>query len=40
MTLLTRVSVLEPDLDLETDHDLEPVDQLEIEDLDVPDDSE
>ena len=42
MTLLTRVSVLEPelDLDLETDQDLEPLDQLEREDLDVPDDSE
>ena len=42
MTLLTRVSVLEqePELDLETDQDLEAVDQLEREDLDVPDDSE
>ena len=42
MTLLTRVSVLEPelDLDLETDQDLEPLDQLEREDLDVPVDSE
>ena len=42
MTLLTRVSVLEPelDLDLETDQDLGPLDQLEREDLDVPVDSE